>query len=335
MRATTAADLAAVYKLPEPPADIARLAGWEREVRRAAYCANPVRLAGRIDQADKRTGEVREAYTTEHEPDGVLLKACGNRRASVCPACAETYRRDAWHLIAAGLRGGKGIPETVAAHPRLFVTFTAPSFGAVHTKRVHPGNGNLLPCHPRNPKAKCEHGRPVACWHRHPEAEIRTLGRPLCDDCFDWTGLALWNALAPELWRRTLGVTIYRALATWPASVRPRSSGWSGSATPRWPSTRPAARFTSTPSSASTRRHLETTPSRSPHRRPDSVPSCWPRPCGWPPPPWPSPTPRSTSTVLSGWPAGATSSTCATSPATAPSCRPRRSPPTSPSTPLR
>ncbi len=193
------ADLAAAYKLPEPPADPARLAGWEREVRRAAYCANPVRLTGRIDQADKRTGEIREAYTTEHEPGGVLLKACGNRRASVCPACAETYRRDAWHLIAAGLRGGKGIPETVSEHPRLFVTFTAPSFGAVHTKRVHPGNGNLLPCHPRNPKTKCEHGRPVACWHRHPEAELRTLGRPLCDDCFDWTGLALWNALAPEL----------------------------------------------------------------------------------------------------------------------------------------
>jgi hypothetical protein len=211
VRAITPVNMAAAYKLPEPPADPARLAGWEREVRRAAYCANPVRLAGRIEQADKRTGEIREAYTTEHEPDGVLLKACGNRRASVCPACAETYRRDAWHLIAAGLRGGKGLPETVSQHPRLFVTFTAPSFGPVHTRRTQ--HGNSIPCRPRDPKAKCAHGRPVACWHRHPEAELRTLGRPLCDDCFDWTGLALWNALAPELWRRTLGVTIYRALA--------------------------------------------------------------------------------------------------------------------------
>jgi len=84
-------------------------------------------LAGRIEQADKRTGEVREAYSTEHEPGGVLLKACGNRRASVCPACAETYRRDAWHLIAAGLRGGKGIPETVSEHPRLFLTSRRPA----------------------------------------------------------------------------------------------------------------------------------------------------------------------------------------------------------------
>jgi hypothetical protein len=102
LRATTAADLAAALKLPAPPADPAALAGWEREVRRAAYCANPVRLAGRVDQADKRTGEVREAHTAEHEPGGVLLKACGNRRASVCPACAETYRRDAWRPSCGG-----------------------------------------------------------------------------------------------------------------------------------------------------------------------------------------------------------------------------------------
>jgi len=91
------------------------------------------------------------------------------------------------------------------------VTFTAPGFGAVHARRTQ--HGNPIPCRPRGPKAKCEHGHKIACWHRHPEAEIHTLGRPLCEDCFDWSGLALWNALAPELWRRTLGVTIYRALA--------------------------------------------------------------------------------------------------------------------------
>ena len=31
--------------------------------------------------------------------------------------------------------GGKGVPETVNGHPRLFVTFTAPSFGKVHSAR--------------------------------------------------------------------------------------------------------------------------------------------------------------------------------------------------------
>jgi hypothetical protein len=83
----------AVFKLPEPPADAAALAGWASEVRRANYCAHPVRLAGRVDQADKRTGEVREASSTEGGLDGVLLRAVRQPRASVCPACAEVYRR--------------------------------------------------------------------------------------------------------------------------------------------------------------------------------------------------------------------------------------------------
>jgi hypothetical protein len=175
------------------------------------FCVRPVRLAGTIEHVDRRTGEVREAYSTDHEPGGVLLKACGNRRASRCPACARVYAGDARQLITAGLRGGKGVPETVIKHPRLFATFTAPGFGPVHTRRAQ--HGNPLPCHPRDPKKRCEHGRPAACWHRHPDTETRTLGEPLCPACFDYQGLALWNAVAPELWRRTMGVYVYRALA--------------------------------------------------------------------------------------------------------------------------
>ena len=39
-----------------------------------------------------------------------------------------------------------GVPKTVASHPRLFVTFTAPSFGRVHTRKAQ---GLLVfPCHP-------------------------------------------------------------------------------------------------------------------------------------------------------------------------------------------
>ena len=60
----------------------------------------------------------------------MLLKACGTRRESRCPSCAATYRADAYQLLAAGLKGGKGVPETVAEHPRLFVTFTAPASAA-------------------------------------------------------------------------------------------------------------------------------------------------------------------------------------------------------------
>jgi hypothetical protein len=110
---------------------------WAELVAQAGYCHHPIRLAGRVEHADRTTGEVRQVYTTDGEPDGVLLKACGTRRESRCPSCAAVYRADAYQLLAAGLQGGKGVPETVARHPRLFVTFTAPSFGRVHTPARH------------------------------------------------------------------------------------------------------------------------------------------------------------------------------------------------------
>src|SRR5205085_1972338 len=86
-------------------------------------------------------------YTTVHEPGGVLPVACKTRRASRCPPCAEVYRADTYQLIRAGLRGGKGIPATVADHPCVFVTLTAPPFGSVHARREK--NGRVLACRPR------------------------------------------------------------------------------------------------------------------------------------------------------------------------------------------
>jgi hypothetical protein len=138
---------------------------WMELVAQAGYCHHPIRLAGRVEHADRQTGEVRTVYDSEREPDGVLLKACGTRRESRCPSCAARYRADAYQLLAAGLKGGKGVPETISQHPRLFVTFTAPSFGRVHTRKAQ---GRLvLPCHPYRQGARCPHGTRVGCWHRH------------------------------------------------------------------------------------------------------------------------------------------------------------------------
>jgi hypothetical protein len=181
---------------------------WVELVAQAGYCHHPIRLAGRVEHADRVTGEVRQVYDSEREPDGVLLKACGTRRESRCPSCAAVYRADAYQLLAAGLKGGKGVPETIAAHPRLFVTFTAPSFGRVHTRKAQ---GRLvLPCHPYRQGARCSHGNRDGCWHRHDEDDPR-LGEPLCPACYDAEAQVLWNALAPELWRRTT-IAIQRAL---------------------------------------------------------------------------------------------------------------------------
>jgi hypothetical protein len=182
---------------------------WAELVAQAGYCHHPIRLAGRVEHADQATGEIRQVYNSDREPDGVLLKACGTRRESRCPSCAATYRADAYQLLAAGLKGGKGIPETVADHPRLFVTFTAPSFGRVHTREAK--GRRVLPCHRYRQGSRCSHGRRAGCWHRHDEDDPR-LGEPLCPACYDAEAQVLWNALAPELWRRTT-IALHRALA--------------------------------------------------------------------------------------------------------------------------
>jgi hypothetical protein len=149
-------------------------------------------------------------YSTDREPDATLLKACGNRRASVCPSCSATYQADSFQLLAAGLRGGKGIPGTVAGHPRLFATFTAPSFGQVHTRNKAQGL-LVYPCHPYRQGQRCAHGRRVGCWQRH-DANDPRLGEPLCPCCYQSGAQVLWNALAGRLWSRTT-IYLYRALA--------------------------------------------------------------------------------------------------------------------------
>jgi hypothetical protein len=200
--------------LPEVLQEVIERAGpgygrWAAQVAATGYCAHPVRLRGQVEHADAGTGEVRTVYSTDREPDATLLKACGNRRASVCPSCSATYQGDSFQLLAAGLRGGKGVPETVSRHPRLFVTFTAPSFGPVHTRRAQ---GLLVyPCHPYRQGARCPHGRRAGCWQRHDPDDPR-LGEPLCASCYQAGAQVLWNALAGRLWSRTT-IYLYRALA--------------------------------------------------------------------------------------------------------------------------
>jgi len=182
---------------------------WAEQVAATGYCTHPVRLRGRVHHADTSMGAVRTVYSTDQEPEATLLKACGNRRASVCPSCSATYQADSFQLLAAGLRGGKGVPETVAAHPRLFVTFTAPSFGRVHSRK---DQGRLVyPCHPYRHGQRCPHGGRAGCWQRH-DADDPRLGEPLCARCYQTGAQVLWNALAGRLWSRTT-IYLHRALA--------------------------------------------------------------------------------------------------------------------------
>ncbi|MES9602180.1 replication initiator [Actinomadura sp. NPDC000929] len=173
---------------------------WARRAHTTGGCAQPIHLRGRVTHLDPQTGEILRHYSTAQEPGGTLRVACKTRRASRCQACAETYRADTYQLVRAGLVGGKGVPDTVSTHPAAFVTLTAPSFGPVHSRRTGKAGG-VVACRPRRDGGTCPHGRPVSCTVRHSEGDPR-LGQPICPDCFDYAGAVLWNAHAPELWRR-------------------------------------------------------------------------------------------------------------------------------------
>jgi hypothetical protein len=204
-----APDAALLREVIDRAGDPERYERWLELVKHARYCRRPIRLRGGIQEIDLSTGQTRSRYSTSDEPEGVLLKACGNRRAAACPPCSAVYKADAWQLVAAGLKGGKGVPETVAMHPMVFATFTAPSFGPVHTS-ADPNNAHAL-CRRRRADERCRHGRAAGCWQRHDDDDP-TLGDPICPDCFDYTGVIVWNAVAPELWRRTT-IYLWRALA--------------------------------------------------------------------------------------------------------------------------
>jgi hypothetical protein len=184
---------------------------WEREVPGVSRCSHPVRLSGRITATDRASGESAEVFRTWTDvtaPNGdtwrddrPLYVDCGNRREESCPHCSKVYKRDARSVVLSGLRGGKGVPESVAEHPCVFATFTAPSFGPVHARRET--GGKVLPCRPRRDASKrvCPHGRDVSCPVRHCPEDPR-LGRPMCPDCYDYHGAVLFNAGAADVWRR-------------------------------------------------------------------------------------------------------------------------------------
>jgi hypothetical protein len=164
---------------------------WERQLAHTGGCSRPVRLRG-VSAIDLASGDVA---------GGVLHVPCGNRRETACPACSALYKGDARQLVRAGLTGGKGIPESVAIHPCVFATLTAPSFGPVHARRMR--GKTVLPCRPRrdHKDRRCPHGRDISCPVRHADADPR-LGRPLCPDCYDYEAAVLFNFHAGQLFKR-------------------------------------------------------------------------------------------------------------------------------------
>ena len=176
---------------------------WLSTALAAGGCVRPIRLRGTVRDIDTTTGEIIRDLDTEDLPDKAIYVPCGDRRASVCPPCAETYRADTYQLIRAGLAGGKGVPESVAIHPCVFATFTAPSFGPVHTRVTaaamagrplpSPPQGELLPARAAAVLRAAAQRRPTPAWAGHCARTATTTHAAV-----------VWNAHAPELWRRTV-----------------------------------------------------------------------------------------------------------------------------------
>jgi hypothetical protein len=95
------------------------------------------------------------------------------------------------------------VPTTVAEHPQVFVTLTAPSFGPVHTTGDDTHSKHGRRCHDpgRRRFSRCRHGKPLWCSTIHSDDDA-LVGQPLCEDCYDYTGHTLFAWHAPELWRR-------------------------------------------------------------------------------------------------------------------------------------
>ncbi|MFF4934971.1 replication initiator [Streptomyces griseofuscus] len=179
---------------------------WLEQIKSIGGCAHPIYLAGYTTTRHAVTGEVLRHYDTSNEPGGRMPVRCRNRRETRCPSCSYLHAGDTFHLVRSGLLGGKGVSDHVQHHPRLFVTLTAPSFGPVH--RASDGK----PCRPRRDAAACEHGRLFGCGQRHTDTDT-IVGQPLCRDCYDYSGHALWHASAGKLWNRYCHM-IRRHLAT-------------------------------------------------------------------------------------------------------------------------
>ena len=161
-------------------AEMGRMPALMRQLAGLAGCLHPIRLDGHRTEVDTGTGEIRHHLNAGDLPAGHLLIRCGNRRSSRCASCAETYRRDTFHLITEGLIGGPTVPASVATHPRVFATFTAPGFGPVHN---WPKSG------------RCR------CGRQHAETAPE-LGSPLDPERYDYEAAVLWNAHAGPLWAR-------------------------------------------------------------------------------------------------------------------------------------
>ena len=157
-------------------------------------CASP---EGRSGWA--RTGSIPGSPST---PAPCPTECCSRRvgldgRRSVHPAPPSTGETPSpwWPQ---GSVVARTSPRSVAEHPAVLLTLTAPSFGPVHRQAIR-----------RHLSSDRSHLPPRADTHAAEAGTSRptsSSARRSVPDCYDYEGAVLFNAGVSELWRRT---TIY------------------------------------------------------------------------------------------------------------------------------
>lgn len=143
-------------------------------------CQRPVR----IDGVNSQTGEVIE-----------LEMRCNTRKARVCPSCSALYRGDIKAIMREGIRTAQEQDDAV-----VFLTMTAPSFGATHY--VPPMPPPRLSSRRRAQWSR-RYQRRCSCGAQHAPGERRYLGVPAMPGTYDYGAQVRWNLAAGRLWSRT------------------------------------------------------------------------------------------------------------------------------------
>jgi hypothetical protein len=118
--------------------------------------------AGRLTECDPATGEVITTMDSSELPGGYIEIPCGNRREAICPPCARLYRGDTYQVLAAGLRGGHGIPRDRRQPPRRVRHVNRAVFRAgaptPRQARTRPGAGHAATARPASMSWPCRAG---------------------------------------------------------------------------------------------------------------------------------------------------------------------------------
>ena len=192
---------------------------FERQLRSTGYCRQPVRLRGQVDAIDAATGEVVTVYSTDaraRRDAAEVLRQPARGRLPVVRADLPRRRlparreRDARRQGRArdGRRAPAGVPDADGAELRA---------GALASRRRR--QGAALPAAPRRRGLPAR--RVARVQRRSTTRTTRASASRSARECFDYEHAVLWNALAPELWRRTRDPAPARARA--PARRQRRS----------------------------------------------------------------------------------------------------------------